>query len=59
MYKYNPNPAHLFDLCTDYIDKTAEINLNENIYTCCIAYLSGNFTARQKEVLNRFFKISE
>jgi hypothetical protein len=48
---------HLYDVCNDYIENTPEAKLNKTIYDSCIAYLSGNYVARDKEILNQYFNL--
>jgi len=45
---------HLSDYCTDYIENTT--NPTSLLYTYCCDYLQGNYTARTKEVLIRYFE---
>lgn len=48
---------HLYDYCIDYLENTNEKNLNSTIYDNCFDYLSGNYTAKQKESLEKHFNI--
>lgn len=45
---------HLTDYCNNYIKNVS--NHTELLYTYCCDYLRGNYTARTKEVLTRYFE---
>ena len=60
MWKRQSLPGSLSDYCQNYIDNLAfpfcnNANYNAEIWEMCIDYLRGNYVARDKERLTRFF----
>lgn len=52
--KANKLEFHLSDYCNNYVENPE--GKNETIYNYCVDYLKGNYTARTKEVLIRYFE---